>query len=565
MYCAGATTTTRALSSLLVPFVVFTCLVTFIAASEDIDGVDWSALNNSTTSHNQTTPTNHTHHETTDHKAASHVLEWTTPLFTNPSEDAVGTVLAFLSVVLGQSGGVGAGGLLVPVYIAVLRLGPFAIPLSKATITGSAIVGVFLNIRRRHPHADRPLIAYQVALVLGPMTLAGTIIGVLLTTIFPSWLITIALIVLLGFTTRSTWKKASSLWKKETQSKAQNRSRVQMDNSTTTDTAKDQKAFEMAELSALAEANMPDLVTFDDPPTNDTTTTRPDHIVANTSQNSDVETSKVTLRIAEESTTTDNNDNNLSNDPKSADWRAKTLSKILKRERKVSWPVVFVMSFTWVVVLGCAMLKGGHGTASVAGIKCNSGAYWVVLVGAFLIISLVTVFNSIVLNRDFKLKQAINFEFIKGDVRWSSRNTLLYPMLCIIAGWAAGLLGIGAGMIQSPMMLEMGILPEISSATAMFMVLFTSSSTAVQFLLLRTLRIDYALWYGSVGMVGAIAGQYVSDLFVYKYKRVSIMVYAVSIVTGLSAAAMGIEGILEAVKDLRMHHTEKLMFRALCA
>ncbi len=44
----------------------------------------------------------------------------------------------------------------------------------------------------------------------------------------------------------------------------------------------------------------------------------------------------------------------------------------------------------------------------------------------------------------------------------------------------AGLLGIGGGMVQSPLMLDMGMLPEVQKATAATMILFTASSAAIQ-------------------------------------------------------------------------------------
>ena len=55
----------------------------------------------------------------------------------------------------------------------VLQLGRFAIPLSKATICGAALANFAIQSRRRHPLADRPVIAYNVAVVFEPMTLAG--------------------------------------------------------------------------------------------------------------------------------------------------------------------------------------------------------------------------------------------------------------------------------------------------------------------------------------------------------------------------------------------------------
>ncbi|EOD37799.1 hypothetical protein EMIHUDRAFT_225052 [Emiliania huxleyi CCMP1516] len=122
------------------------------------------------------------------------------PLFADPTRDLLGSLCAFLTVTVASIGGIGGGGLLVPLYMMVLQLGRFAIPLSKATICGAALANFAIQSRRRHPLADRPVIAYNVAVVFEPMTLAGTVAGVLLNTILPEWLVTSLLVLLLFYT-----------------------------------------------------------------------------------------------------------------------------------------------------------------------------------------------------------------------------------------------------------------------------------------------------------------------------------------------------------------------------
>eukprot|EP00966_Prymnesium_polylepis_P280693 6485520-Prymnesium_polylepis.1 len=56
------------------------------------------------------------------------------PLFSDPYADFLGSVFAFITVIAASTGGIGGGGLLVPLYMIVLDLGRYSIPLSKATI-----------------------------------------------------------------------------------------------------------------------------------------------------------------------------------------------------------------------------------------------------------------------------------------------------------------------------------------------------------------------------------------------------------------------------------------------
>merc|ERR1719233_1741583 len=58
-------------------------------------------------------------------------------------------------IMIASGGGIGGGGILVPLNIFILGFEPHAaIPLSNATILGSALATLLLNARKRHPLAD---------------------------------------------------------------------------------------------------------------------------------------------------------------------------------------------------------------------------------------------------------------------------------------------------------------------------------------------------------------------------------------------------------------------------
>jgi hypothetical protein len=90
----------------------------------------------------------------------------TEPEFSTPSDhspliplqpsDIWGFTLAALGLILAAGGGIGGGGMLVPIYILVLGFLPkHAIPLSNVTVFGGAIANTWFNVGRRHPSADR--------------------------------------------------------------------------------------------------------------------------------------------------------------------------------------------------------------------------------------------------------------------------------------------------------------------------------------------------------------------------------------------------------------------------
>lgn len=142
------------------------------------------------------------------------------PLFPLGSMDYAGISLAAFFVMIAAGGGIGGGGVLVPTYIFILGFKPhIAIPLSNATILGSSIANCLLNAKKRHPTANRPLIDWDIMLVMEPLTIAGAVVGSVLNVLCPSWLLCTMLVLLLGATTIKTGLKGIKMFRKESQAK----------------------------------------------------------------------------------------------------------------------------------------------------------------------------------------------------------------------------------------------------------------------------------------------------------------------------------------------------------
>lgn len=165
-----------------------------------------------------------------------------------------------------------------------------------------------------------------------------------------------------------------------------------------------------------------------------------------------------------------------------------------------------------------------------------------------------------------RLKVLSGYPFEEGDIHWIRYRVVALPGLCTIAGIAAGLLGVGGGMVKGPIMLEMGILPAVQSATTSYMILFTSSSTTLQFAINGQFpgekQYDYALWFIIVGFFGGLTGQYVVAMLVKRFKRESIIVFLMAVTIGLSAVAMSLVSLQTTLSDVE--RGVHLGFNSLC-
>ena len=97
-------------------------------------------------------------------------------LFPINQADVIGSFLVAVGLMIAASGGIGGGGILVPLLIMVFGFNPkYAIPLCNSTVFGSSITNVFLNVSKRHPEADRPLIDWDLVLLMEPLTIVGAV------------------------------------------------------------------------------------------------------------------------------------------------------------------------------------------------------------------------------------------------------------------------------------------------------------------------------------------------------------------------------------------------------
>ncbi|RLN60113.1 hypothetical protein BBJ28_00016418 [Nothophytophthora sp. Chile5] len=453
--------------------------------------------------------------------------------------DVLATIIAFVSTALGSGCGVGGGGLLVPMYIFFIGLSPkHAIPLSKATIFGNAVASYYFNFNRKHPSKYRsvllrslipgpptdylvtlgavnpklPMINYQVSGIMEPTTLIGAIFGVMMNHVFPDWLILVLLVTLLSYITYKTAVKGNKRFDVSIAARQW-----------LAKTRRNKKARQIRREDEEDFRSLPPLIEHEP--------TSSDALVGGLDKH------------------------NFGTFPADDDQWSERRGAIERREMSV-FPVKYIAALvlSWLVVLVQSLLRGGHGAPSAIGVACNSPDYWLLTFLPLMLLVLITAWVGYQLRLLNRQKVLSDYPFVEGDIHWIKRRTLIFPTLCTMAGVAAGLLGIGGGMVKGPIMLEMGILPPVQSATANFMILFTSSSTTLQFAINGQFpgerQYDYMAWFAFVGCLGGFCGQKVVAYIVKKYKRESIMVYILAATIGLSAIAMGFVGLQSTMRDV---------------
>lgn len=152
----------------------------------------------------------------------------------------------------------------------------------------------------------------------------------------------------------------------------------------------------------------------------------------------------------------------------------------------------------------------------------------------------------------------------KGDVTttWKVHQLVLYCCCGILAGIVGGLLGLGGGFILGPLFLELGVPPQVSSATATFAMIFSASMSVVEYYLLKRFPVPYALYFMAVATVAAFVGQQVVRKLIIIMGRTSLIIFILAFTIFVSAVSLGGVGISTMIGKIQRH--EYMGFEDLC-
>jgi hypothetical protein len=225
------------------------------------------------------------------------------------------------------------------------------------------------------------------------------------------------------------------------------------------------------------------------------------------------------------------------------------LLALLEEERRTPWDKVNMVTLMVVVVMVLNLLKGGgHSFPSPLGFACGSSGYWFLTAMVFAWVLGWSFYMRHLLIDKWIIKKRVGYRYLKGDVEWNHTNTIIYPCICFFAGFAAGLFGVGGGIVKGPLMLQMGVNPLVASATVAVMIMYTSVAATTMFVAFGTLTWDYGMFLFVLGLLATVVGQFGVSYLVVKYKRVSLVSLSIGAVVALSTLLMGVQSIFSLIE-----------------
>ena len=107
------------------------------------------------------------------------------------------------------------------------------------------------------------------------------------------------------------------------------------------------------------------------------------------------------------------------------------------------------------------------------------------------------------------------------------------PLLTYITKYFV-VIGIGGGMVLGPLMIFMGVHPQVSTATTATMIVLTSSCVAVVFITSGMVPLYYALAFFVTCFCGALVGKQYIDGYVKRTGKASLLIFLLATIIALA-------------------------------
>lgn len=383
------------------------------------------------------------------------------------------SVILYFSAVLCSAAGIGGGGVYVTVLMVFGGLTPHdAVPLSKAVVFLGSLSSLWVNIKRiGECSEDKPVVDFDACRVVVPSALIGTFMGVLLNYHFPDEVVVVLLSIILTIMTGMVLQKAYQQHLEESG----------YDQSTSREIAMKNRAGDDDE------EEIEPLVGRKEPPAKRKTSPTMTLLTG-----LDASLSGVLLLIT-------------------------ILSGIFRfhlsscRDEK--------MGLTKYNACSHPILQHSFGAERIDRWMGDDATADVLL--------------SMVMG--LPLWSSLAFAAHYGKVThtiagWAAQKVLIYQGTSVFTGCAAGLIGIGGGLVLSPFFLLTGMDPAVAVGTSATCVLFTSSSTTMQYIFTDRVEMTLAVVYGGVTAFASYSGtslvHQLQDRFAGKRSYITLVVAA---------------------------------------
>jgi uncharacterized membrane protein YfcA len=148
-----------------------------------------------------------------------------------------------------------------------------------------------------------------------------------------------------------------------------------------------------------------------------------------------------------------------------------------------------------------------------------------------------------VLINSYKNKKFEKFMFVEGDLKWEADMALKLSIIASFTGFMSTYLGIGGGMLTSPILLYYGMRPEVMVATGSVSTFLSSLVSCFVYMTADRIIWAWAFPCLLIGSVSSVLGMTASDYFIKKYNRTSFIIFMLCGILATSMILLTINGV----------------------
>lgn len=154
------------------------------------------------------------------------------------------------------------------------------------------------------------------------------------------------------------------------------------------------------------------------------------------------------------------------------------------------------------------------------------------------------------MHRSFKLQRGDLLVGSQSDAFDTPRAMAKFTGVGLLAGIVASALGIGGGLIKTPLMLSMGIPPYVTRAASSTMIVFTAFTSMLQYLVMGQIVFSEVWVYMLVAAVMFPLGYFLSAPVIRVVRSTSVIQLAISlglIISDVFVSIQAVDSIIDMV------------------
>jgi uncharacterized membrane protein YfcA len=397
--------------------------------------------------------------------------------------DTFGFIVLFIASSISSAAGIGGGLLNMAILQSIFQYSlNDAKVYSLSCILGNTLLQVLINSQKRHPNDNsKPIVHWNLLLVLLPAEISGSNLGVLLSNSFSLSFHYLLTIIILIFALIISSKKCFYLFEMEN-----NRFN---NNININQSSLGINEIEGSYISRNSQLNEPLHI--------ESMNSNGSSFVASLTGAGIVDVSEDSLTIINES-----------------------IPKLI-----LPWNQIIIVLFMWSLFIMGFITSSMYDTCSILTL--------IILLILYVFLTIQVLLSISYLNK-YQLDNLSSSSYC-NDIDWTSNYCYSIPFISFIIGTLTSILGFGGGELMGPYLLSLKVLPIVSTSTSGMLSYLNTFSNVIHFGLLgKVVSINKTIYFFLIGIFGGLCGRLFALWGAKEFGRSSIFVFALIIVLFVS-------------------------------